>query len=955
LRPYRYNPAQKGEIESQIQDMLSKGWIQPSCSPYSSPVLLVRKKTGDWRLCVDYRRLNALTVKNKYPLPIVEELLEELQGASWFTTLDLCSGFHQIRIAPGDEEKTAFQTHSGHYEYRVMPYGVTGGPATFQGIMNTILASLLRKCAVVFIDDILIYSKTWSEHLEHIQAVLSLLLQHQFQVKMSKCTFAKQQLCYLGHIVSSKGVATDPTKIQIIQKWPKPENVKDLRSFLGMAGYYRRFVSHFGLLAKPLTNLLKKGIMFIWTSETESAFQALKQALTQAPILALPDFSLPFTIETDASGKGIGAVLQQQGHPIAFASKALGIKAQCLSTYEKECLAILMAVDHWYHYLQCSKFNILTDQQSLTSLDAQRLSTPWQHKALTKLMGLDYKILYKKGADNKVADALSRVPTDDKYEIAAISTVKPLWLQEIQSSYTDPSSLKLLSELSITSSQGHYQLTDGLLRYKGRIWIGPNEQLKTKILHALHSSAIGGHSGFEVTYKRIKHLFAWSGMKQFVKTFVSQCTTCQQAKVERVAYPGLLAPLPIPKGAWQVITMDFIEGLPRSASFNCILVVVDKYSKYAHFLPLSHPFTALDVALVFMHNIFKLHGLPTTIISDRDKIFTSALWQEFFDLLKTDLHMSSAYHPQTDGQTERVNQCLETYLRCFVQACPTKWSKWLSLAEYWYNTSYHSSLGHSPFLVLYGYEPRHFGIDLSQAVQHEDIKNWLEQRDLMHQLVRHHLIRAQNKMKAQADKHRSFRSFSVGDSVYLKVQPYVQTSLAPRSSNKLSFKYFGPFKDIEKIGPSAYKLKLPEGCLIHPVFHVSLLKQAVPPSIIVSKELPDPTNQLQVPISILDRRLRQHHDTMIPQVLVRWSYLPEDLCTWENELPLRQQFPHAPAWGQAGSEGRGDVTVATTDRRMPVTEASEGRAKDGNQLMGSERPPRKRRPNTRLAGSEWAK
>jgi hypothetical protein len=232
-----------------------------------------------------------------------------------------------------------------------MPYGVTGGLATFQGVMNTILASLLRKCVVVFIDDILIYNKSWSEHLQHIKAVLTLLQQHQFHVKLSKCAFAKQQLCYLGHVVSNQGVATDPSKIETIQNLPQPTNIKELRSFLGMTGYYRRFVSQFGLIAKPLTNLLKKGNLFVWTSETTKAFQTLKKALISAPVLALPNFVIPFVVEIDASAKGIGAVLQQQGHPIAFVSKALGLKAQCLSTYEKECLAILMAVDHWYHYL----------------------------------------------------------------------------------------------------------------------------------------------------------------------------------------------------------------------------------------------------------------------------------------------------------------------------------------------------------------------------------------------------------------------------------------------------------------------------------------------------------------------------------------------------------------------------------------------------------------------------
>jgi hypothetical protein len=675
LKPYRYNPAQKTEIETQIADMLAKGWIQMSTSPYSSPALLVRKKTGDWRLCVDYRRLNALTQKNKYPLPIIEELLEELQGASWFTSLDLCSGFHQIRMAPGEEFKTAFQTHNGHYEYRVMPYGVTGGPTTFQSVMNFILAALLRKCVVVFIDDILIYSKTWDDHLMHISQVLKILQTHHFHVKLSKCSFAQQQLTYLGHIVSSKGVATDPSKITIIKDWPQPKNIKELRSFLGMVGYYRRFVKQFGLICKPLTNLLKKGILFIWISETEASFQALKKALISAPVLALPNFSIPFTVETDALAKGIGAVLQQQGHPIAFVSKALGVKAQGLSTYEKECLAILMAIDHWRHYLQTSTFTILTDQKSLVHLDDQKLSTPIQHKALTKLMGLSYHIVYKKGADNKVADALSRVSSAPSYDISAISVVRPLWLQEIQESYnTDPQTVKLLAELSITSAVGLYTLQDGLIRYKQRIWVGSNLALQHKILTSLHASAIGGHSGFEVTYKRVKQLFAWFKLKQSVQNFVAQCSVCQQAKNERVAYPGLLAPLPIPNSAWHTVTLDFIEGLPKSAGFNCILVVVDKFSKYAHFVTLSHPFTAFQVAITYLNNVFKLHGLPHVMISDRDKVFTSNIWQKLFKLVGTDLKMSSAYHPQTDGQTERVNQCLETYLRCFVHTCPTKWS-----------------------------------------------------------------------------------------------------------------------------------------------------------------------------------------------------------------------------------------------------------------------------------------
>lgn len=350
LRPYRYTgcsiAAQKDEIEKQVAQLLGNGLIQESTSPFASPILLVKKKTGEWRLCVDFRKLNSYTIKNKFPLPIIEELFEELQGAKWFTTLDLRSGFHQILVALEDQYKTAFQTHFGHFEYKVMPYGLIGAPATFQAVMNLILKPLLRKCVVVFIDDILIYSKTLEEHLAHVQMVFDILREHQFKVRLSKCSFAKQQLNYLGHVVSAEGVATDPSKISIVKNWPVPLSVKELRSFLRMVGYYRRFVKSFGLLAKPLTELLKKGKLFVWTVVHEESFNALKEALVTAPVLALPDFSKPFVIQTDASDKGIGAVLQQEGHPIAFVSKALGLKNQGLSTYEKESLAILMAVDY---------------------------------------------------------------------------------------------------------------------------------------------------------------------------------------------------------------------------------------------------------------------------------------------------------------------------------------------------------------------------------------------------------------------------------------------------------------------------------------------------------------------------------------------------------------------------------------------------------------------------------
>lgn len=527
VRPYRYSPAQKDEIEKQIAKMLKQGIIRPSYSPFASPVLLVMKKDLTWRFCIDYMHLNFITVKNRYPLPIIEELIDELAGAKWFTSLDLRAGYHQIRMQPEDEEKTAVKTHNGHYEFRVMSFGLTVAPATFQNTMNTVLAPLLRKGVLVFIDDILIYSKTMEEHAELLRQVLHLLDQHQLKVKRSKCSFAQSQLVYLGHVISAQGVATDPKNIDAVQKWETPKTVKQVRGFLGLAGYYRKFVKNFGQISRPLTDLLKKDHPFKWTEQTEQAFRTLQQALMSAPVLAIPDFSKPFVVETDASDGGIGVVLSQEGHPISYLSRALGPKNRGLSTYEKEFMAILLAVDHWRAYLQVQEFTIQSDHRSLASLDEQRLHTPWQRKALTKLLGLRYKIIYRPGRENGAADALSR--KGEQAELAIISVSVPLWLQQVMQSYSQDAEIQSLLEKIATGDTSVQEFTvhDGLIKKGGKIWLGSDTTLKRTILRSVHDSAVGGHSGVRATYHRMHRNFAWKGMKKDVEEYIAQCNVCK--------------------------------------------------------------------------------------------------------------------------------------------------------------------------------------------------------------------------------------------------------------------------------------------------------------------------------------------------------------------------------------------------------------------------------------------
>lgn len=606
-------------------------------------------------------------------------------------------------------------------------------------------------------------------------------------------------------------------------------------------------------------------------------------------------------------------------------------------------------MDHWRSYLQHAEFIIRTDHRSLAYLDNQRLSTPWQQKALTKLLGLHYRISYNKGLENGAADALSRQIPDEIVEVSALSVSIPAWLQDVPASYVnDPHTQRVLHSLT-TNGKHHtnFELQSGVLYFKSRIWIGNNDSLQQQILANLHTAAIGGHSGTLVTYHRVKQLFAWPGLRQSVNKFVQSCDICQRAKVEHVKLPGLLQPLEIPDHAWQVISLDFIEGLPLSASCNVILVIVDKFSKFAHFLALRHPYTALTVVQLFMSEVHCIHGLPRAIISDRDRVFTSQLWKELFRRAGTQLRMSSSYHPQSDGQTERVNQCLEMFLRCFTHACPAQWQQWLGLAQFWYNSSYHSALAMSPFEAMFGRKPAYFGLSIASVGAPDQLNSWLDDRNNMNSLIHHHLLRAQQRMKYQADAHRSERSFCVGDWVFMKLQPYVQQSVMTRANKKLSFKFYGPFQIVQRIDSVAYKLDLPATSLIHPVVHVSQLKKAIAPAEQVQPVLPTlhpVAGQLAVPGKILQRRLQRRGNKMVVQVLVEWSGVSSPATTWENLEELRHRFPVAPAWGQADFQDGWNVTPRESGAEQSV---------ELNGPSSETRPKRMRRANPRVSGEDW--
>jgi len=523
--------------------------------------------------------------------------------------------------------------------------------------------------------------------------------------KLSKCDFYKEEIQYLGHVISKEGIAVDPEKIKTILEWPVPKDVADIRSFMGLAGYYRRFVEGFSRVAYPITSLQKKGRSFKWSSECQQSFEKLKQLLTSALVLSIADPNKDYVVCTDASGEGVGGVLMQEGRVIAYESRKLKEHEQKYSAYDLELAVVIHALKMWRHYLLGRKFLLLTDHHSLTNYFSQPTLNARQARWADFLSGFDFDIKHLKGKENRVADALSR-KVHCLYEITFSKWENSLqeMMKTAASQDAEYQRLKQQVPLSSKESPQEYEISkDGMLLYRKRLVVPNDNNLKNLILNEFHTSHYAGHPGYQKMLTALRKEYYWPGMKKHVAEYLARCLECQQIKTEHQHPAGLLQPLPIPEWKWEIISMDFITGLPKTKRNNdSIMVVVDKLSKAAHFIPVQSTYRAVQIAHIFMQNVFRLHGLPKTIISDRDVKFTSAFWRALFAELGTQLNFSTAYHPQTDGQTERVNQMVEDMLRACVMQKPTQWEDYLHLVEFTYNNGYHTSIQMSPFEVLYG-------------------------------------------------------------------------------------------------------------------------------------------------------------------------------------------------------------------------------------------------------------
>ncbi|GJZ08687.1 putative reverse transcriptase domain-containing protein [Tanacetum coccineum] len=650
------------------------------------------------QMCIDYRELNKITVKNGYLLPRIDDLFDQLQGSSVYSKIDLRSGYHQLRVRDEDIPKTAFRTRYGHYEFQVMPFGLTNAPAVFMDLMNHVCKPYLDKFMIVFIDDILIYSRNEEEHANHLRIILELL---------------KKEKLY-----ANQGLHVDPAKIEAVKNWASPITPTEIRQFLGLAGYYRRFIKDFSNIAKSLIELTQKNKKYIWGEDQESAFQLLKQKLCEALILALPERNNNFVAYCDASHQGLGAVLMQKEKVIAYASQQLKPNEENYTTHDLELGAVVFALKIWRHYLYGTKCTMFTNHKSLQHILDQKELNMRQRRWLELLADYDCEIRYHPGKANVIADALSRK-----------EQIKPL--------------------------------------------------------------------------RDLKKLYWWPNMKAIIAEYVGKCLTCSRVKEECQKPSGLLVQPKIP---------------------------------------------------IWNH-------------------FTSRFWQSLQSALGTQLDMSTTYHPETDGQSERTIQTLEDMLRAYVIDFREGWEKHLPLVEFSYNNSYHASIKATPFEALYSRKCR------SPVCWAEVGDVQLTGPEIIHETtekivqIRQHLQAARDRQRSYVNIRRKPLEFQVGDRVMLKVSPR-KGVIRFGKRGKLNPWYIGPFKILKRVGPVAYKLKLPDELSnVHNTFHISNLKKCLSNEslVIPMKELRlnDKLNFEEESMEIMDREVKQLKQSRIPIIKVR--------------------------------------------------------------------------------------
>ena len=843
----RLPPHRKEQVNKLLHEMQENDIIHPSSSPWASPIVLVQKKDGSVRFCIDYRKLNAVTTKDAYPLPHIDDTLDTLCGSKWFSTLDLLSGYWQVEMSPEDRHKTAFCTPQGLFEFKVMPFGLCNAPATFQRLMDLVLAGLQWSKCLVYLDDVILLGTTFGEHLDNIRAVFDRIQQGGLKLRADKCCFLQRNVKYLGHLVGVDGLQVDPDKVGKVASWPVPQSAQQVQQFLGFANYYRRFIQGFAEVAKPLHRLTEHAVNFSWTAECQEAFENLRSRLTRAPILAFPDYTLPFVLDTDASDLWIGAVLSQvsslgQEQVVAYGSRLLSKAERNYSVTRRELLAVVTFTRLFRPYLLGRRFTVRTDHSSLQWIQNFKEPEGQLARWLEQLQEYDFEVIHRKGRNHNNADALSRLSEGDSPQsnnITVVSTDSPvvekrkvMREEQLQDDVVGPVLKAVESDLlpkkdelkqfSI-GTRRLFQLWDQL-KVKGgvlhRNFVGTEEvrpclQLvvpmsqRKIVLAELHEGVTGGHLGQEKTLMKLKERFYWPGHWNDVQNWCNTCAACISRKTtapkQRASLQSILVGQPM-----QLVAVDILGPLPESGNGNSyILVVGDYFTRWMEAYPIQNQ-EAVTVAQKLVDEIFCRFSVPEQLHSDQGRQFESAVIKEICNLLHIEKTRTTAYHPQSDGLVERFNRTLLSMLTTCGRSHPFEWEDHIRKVCFAYNMSVQATTGYSPFFLMFGRQAR-LPIDLMYGTEcgNSVTKTVPEYVTKLSEAFVEAYAAVRDTMGAKLQRQKEFYNKKVhgdphkpGDFVLL-----FNPAVPKGGSRKFHSPWTGPFKIVERVSEATYHIQ----------------------------------------------------------------------------------------------------------------------------------------------------